>query len=325
MSVDRDSLLGSARWLLSRASIPLALLGAFALFSLLRPETFPTSGNFTAIVGTQATLLFVALAVTIVLAAGDFDLSVGAVAGLAMTVTAVLTVDHGWSWQAAGGFVIVIGLVVGTVHAVLIALMGLNAFIITLGTNTVLLGLATGVSGGQTVGPVPAGLVSVTTDEWLFGLPLVVLYAVIVVALVWYVMGHTPLGRYVLFVGGGSDAARLAGIPVRGVKIASFLAASVICALAGFLYSGQLGAADPTVGPSLLLPAYAAAFLGATTITPGRFNAWGTFFALYLVATCVSGLQQLGLPLWTESVFIGTILVVAIAFSKLASRSVDAG
>jgi ribose transport system permease protein len=316
--------LNSMRGQLGRASIPLALLGAIVLFSVLRPEPFPTSTNFTAVVSTQAALLFIALAITIVLAAGDFDLSVGAVAGLSMTLVAVLTVQHGWAWPLAVAAALGMGLLVGLIQGGLIAFMGLNAFIVTLGSNTILIGLATGVSAGTTVGPVPEGLVEIATEKWLFNLPLFILYGLILTALIWYVFSHTPLGRYMVFVGDGPKTAKLAGLPVRGIKLGAFVCAALICALGGALYAGQLGAADPSVGPSLLLPAYAAAFLGATTITPGRFNAWGTFFSLYLVATCVTGLQLVGLPLWTESVFVGTILIAAIAFSKLTSRSTDA-
>lgn len=306
--------------LLARASIPIALLTAVVVFSLLRSETFPTLGNFDAIVGTQATLLIVALAVTIVLAAGDFDLSVGAVVGLTMTVTAVLSVDHGWSWPLAACAALGAGLAVGAVNAFLIGVLGLNAFVSTLGTNTVVLGLTTGISGAQTIGPVPEGLSDVSSEKWLLGLPLVALYALVAVIVLWYLLNHTPVGRYVFFVGGGTDVARLAGLPVRAIKMGAFVVTAGLCAIAGILYAGQLGAADPTVGPTLLLPAYAAAFLGATTITPGRFNVWGTFFALYFVETCIAGLEQLGVPFWTESVFNGAILIVAIAFSSLASR-----
>lgn len=312
----------TATGLLARGSIPIALVVAVAVFSLLRPETFPTQGNFDALVGTQATLLIVALAVTIVLAAGDFDLSVGAVVGLTMTVTAVLSVNHGWSWPLAALAALGAGAAVGGVNAFLVGVLGLNAFVSTLGTNTIVLGLTTGISGAQTVGPVPQGLSDVSSEKWLLGLPLVSLYGFVLVGILWYVLNHTPVGRYVFFVGGGIDVSRLAGLPVRAIKMGAFIAAAVLCALAGVLYAGQLGAADPTVGPSLLLPAYAAAFLGATTITPGRFNIWGTFFALYFVETCVTGLEQLGVPFWTESVFNGAILVIAIAFSRLASGKI---
>lgn len=308
---------------LARFSIPIALLIAAIGFSIARPDTFFTEGNFDSIVGNQAVLLIVALAVTVPLAAGDFDLSIGSVAGLSMALTAVLIVKHSWAWPLAALAAVGVGCLVGAINGLLVAGIGLNAFVVTLGTSTVLLGVTSGVSGDETVGPISSGLVDLTTKTWVFGLPLVSLYALILVIVVWYLFSHTPVGRYLLFVGGGSDAARLAGLPVRGLKLGAFVAASLLCALAGILYAGQLGASDPSVGPSLLLPAFAAAFLGATTITPGRFNPWGTFFALYLIETCIAGLEQLGLPLWTENVFNGTVLVAAILFSHLVRRRAD--
>lgn len=292
------------------------------MFSLLLPETFFTRGNFNAIVGSQAVLLIVALAVTIPLASGDFDLSVGYTLGFTMAVVAALTVTAGWSWGIAVAVAIAAGGFVGLVNGGLIVFGRVNAFVTTLGTGTVLTGLTLAVTGSQTVAPVPEEISTIARTQ-LLGLPLVTFYAFALAIALWYVYEHTPIGRYLFFVGGGREAARLAGVPVGAIRLGAFVAAAAICGVGGVLSAGQIGAADPTIGASFLLPAYAAAFLGATTIKPGRFNAWGTVLALYLLATGISGLQLLGAPAWVEPVFNGTALTLAVLFGRLASRERD--
>jgi ribose transport system permease protein len=112
----------------------------------------------------------------------------------------------------------------------------------------------------------------------------------------------------------------LAGIPVNKIRAGSLIASAVVSAAGGVVLGGYLGASDPNTGTAYLLPAFAAAFLGATAITPGRFNAWGTFIAVYFLATGITGLEVIGLSGWITQVFYGGSLIVAIAFSHLAGQ-----
>lgn len=140
---------------------------------------------------------------------------------------------------------------------------------------------------------------------------------------VWYVLQHTPLGRHLVFVGEGREVARLNGLPVSGIRVGALVTCSLIAAVAavaGVLQAGVVGAADPGGGASYLLPAFAGAFLGATSIRPGRFNAWGSFVAVYFLVTGITGLELLGLSGWVQDVFYGGSLVVAVAFARLAGR-----
>jgi ribose transport system permease protein len=138
--------------------------------------------------------------------------------------------------------------------------------------------------------------------------------------LLWYVFSFTPLGRYLYFVGSGRDVARLAGIRVGPIRAGSLIASSTLTALGGVVLAGTLGTSDPNVGASYLLPAFAAAFLGSTAITPGRFNPWGTFVAVYFLVSGVTGLNLLGLTGWVEQLFYGVSLIVAVAVSHLAAK-----
>ena len=151
----------------------------------------------------------------------------------------------------------------------------------------------------------------------LFGIPYAFYYSLAAAVVMWYVFDYTPLGRRLLFVGRGREVARLNGIAVDRVRLGALITSAVMSAAAGILYAGVLGSADPYSGLNFLLPAFAAAFLGATTIQPGRFNPWGAVFAVYFLATGITGLSMLGIPLWVTNVFNGGALILAVTISQL--------
>jgi ribose transport system permease protein len=137
---------------------------------------------------------------------------------------------------------------------------------------------------------------------------------------IWYVMQHTPLGRWLYFVGSGRSVAKLNGIPVPQIRAGALVASAIAATGAGMLLAGSQGAGDPSVGTNYLLPAFAAVFLGGTAIHPGRFNAWGTVIAVYLVVVGIVGLTlTTGASGWIADVFNGGVLVLAVAASRLAS------
>jgi ribose transport system permease protein len=154
----------------------------------------------------------------------------------------------------------------------------------------------------------------------VLGVPYSFYFGVIAAGVIWYVLRYTPLGQYLLFVGRSREVARLSGLNVAGIRFGSFVAAGLVAGLAGVVLAGTVGSADPTVGTTILLPAYSAAFLGATTITPGRFNPLGTLVAVYFLVTGITGLQILGLSDWVQQVFYGISLLFAVTISVLARR-----
>jgi ribose transport system permease protein len=154
----------------------------------------------------------------------------------------------------------------------------------------------------------------------LFGFPLEVWYGWALAALLLYVYEYTPAGRYHLFVGGNRDVAALSGVPVRLVRIVSFAISGLVSGFAGLVLAGSLGAVDPSVSPAYLLPPYAAAFLGTTTILVGRFNVIGTIVGLYLVVVGVTGLELEGAESWISNVFDGSILLVAVIFAFFMTK-----
>jgi ribose transport system permease protein len=151
-----------------------------------------------------------------------------------------------------------------------------------------------------------------------------VLYLLILAALVWWVMQHTPAGRYLYAIGGNSEAARLAGVRTDRWTFLSLVASGFICGIAGVLY-GSLSGPSLTFGPAMLLPAFAAVFLGSTQIRPGRVNVWGTLIAVYVLATGVKGLQLVTGVQWLSDLFNGAALIVAVAFATWRQRSGPGG
>jgi ribose transport system permease protein len=289
------------------------------VFTALRPSAFFTIGNAQTILGSQSTLAFVSLAVLFPLLAGEFDLSVGATLGLATSVVAVLNVKSGLPIAAAVIISLVVGALVGAVNGFFVVTVGVDGIITTLAVGTLATGVTYAITNYVTISGVSNGLVSVMSNQ-IGGIPYSFFFAIVMAAIIWYVLRYTPLGQYLLFVGRSRDVARLSGLNVQRIRFGTFVAAGLLAGLAGVVLAGTVGSADPTVGTTFLLPAYSAAFLGATTITPGRFNPLGTFVAVYFLVTGITGLQIMGLSDWVQQVFYGISLLFAVTVSVLARR-----
>ena len=288
------------------------------IYSILRPDTFFTFGNLQTIAGSQAVLVFVALALVPTLTAGEFDASVSSVTGIALVLIGWLNVLHHWPIGFAIAAALGVGLLVGAVNGFFVVVAQVQSIVVTLGMGTLLIGAALGINSLSTGGISPILVNAAHTN--LLGLPLAFFYGLVLTTVLWYVVSFTPLGSYLYFVGAGRNVARLSGIPVDAIRAGSFIAGSFLSALAGVLLAGWISASDPNVGPSYLLPAFAAAFLGSSVLEPGRFNPWGTFIAVYFLVTGVVGLELLGLAGWIEQVFYGASLILAVAISRFATR-----
>lgn len=301
-----------------------ALVGAWivvaVLFALLEPDTFPTSGNLQNILGSQAVLLVLALGLILPLTTGDFDLSVASVLTLSSMTVALLNAQEGWSLVPAMLVGVGVGLVVGILNGALVVAVGLDSFIVTLGIGTFVQGIVLWISDGRTISGMDAALSEWTILERVLGVSLVFYYALALCVALWWLLSRTALGRRMLIVGRGPSVARLSGLRVTRIRWGSLVASGTIAGIAGVLYAGTTGGADPSSGGSFLLPAFAAAFLGATAVVPGRFNAWGTFIAVYFLVTGITGLQMVGVDSFVQQLFYGGALVLAVALSHIVRR-----
>jgi ribose transport system permease protein len=290
------------------------------LFSLLLPDTFPTLLNLRSIISDKAIILILSLGVMIPMSAGRIDLTVGYGIVLWHILAISLQTMFGFPWPLAVLTVLACGAFMGMLNGLLVEVAKIDSFIATLGTGTVLYALALWHTGGrQIVGEVPAAFYALNTTM-IFGLPVTGFYVLVIALVMWLVYEYLPVGRYLYAIGASPKAAALNGIPVRKFVMGSFIASGIFTALAGVLLAAKLRIGQASVGLEYLLPALVGAFLGSTTIKPGRVNVWGTMIGIIILAVGISGIQQFGGSFWVEPMFNGVTLLIAIGIAGYAQR-----
>jgi ribose transport system permease protein len=304
--------------IISRYGLLLAWILLIVVFSIARPDIFLSRANFANILGSQATLVMLTIGMIIPMTVGEFDVSVAGLVSACLMLTGVLNVNYDWPIGTVVLAAFLLALLVGLVNAFIVVRVGVNSLVATLGMGTLLMGAAYGISGISIIGLSPTLMTIARTQ--LFGIQLAFYYSLLLTIALWYVQRFTPLGRNMLFTGANPEVARLSGIEVNRLRAWSLVASSIIAAFAAVILAGVLGSADPNAASGYLLPPFAAAFLGATAITPGRFNPWGAFIAVYFLVTGIVGLQILGLSGWIEQVFYGGALVLAVVLSRIAAE-----
>jgi ribose transport system permease protein len=288
------------------------------VFSLLRPDTFPTLFNIKSILNNKSVQALLALAVFIPMTANHFDLSAGFNLGISQ-VLAIGLQGQGLPWWAAVIAVLLMGALVGLANGFLVTRIKIDSFIATLGTGTVLYGLNAWYTGGQQVlADLPRPFLEISGS--LGPLPLPALYTLIISFGLWIVFEFLPLGRYLYVLGASPRTAELNGISAKRYVTLGFVAAGTLASFAGIVLQSQLQLGQSSVGQEYLLPAFTAALLGATSIRPGRVNVWGTVLAVAVLAVTVAGLNQLGAPFFVEPLFNGSMLVLAVGLAVQASQ-----
>ncbi len=290
------------------------------LFSLLLPDTFPTVLNLRSIISDKAIIVLLSLGVMIPMSAGRIDLTVGYGIVLWHILAISLQTIYGFHWISAVFIVLMLGGIMGVLNGLLVEVAKIDSFIATLGTGTVLYALALWHTGGrQIVGVLPKDFYALST-QMVFGIPITGYYVIFIALLMWIIYEYLPIGRYLYAIGASPKAAALNGIPVRKYVMASFVASGLLTALAGVLLASKLRIGQASVGLEFLLPALVGAFLGSTTIKPGRVNVWGTMVGIIILAVGISGIQQFGGSFWVEPMFNGVTLIVAIGIAGYAQR-----
>jgi ribose transport system permease protein len=290
------------------------------IFAILLPHTFADFRTVRAILSNNATVAFLALAEMIVIATGNYDLSIAYSLGLMHIVAMAGIVDFGLPWPVVVLITVAAGGLVGLINGILVEYARIDSFIATLGVGTVLYGLGTWYTNGtQIVGDVPDGFAALN-DATLFGIPLPAYLVAALTFLLWIFLEYLPFGRRLYAIGSNRRAAELTGVPTRRLVMTSFVITGLIIGLAGTILAARLQVAQSSVGPEYLLPAFVGALLGATTIHPGRVNAWGTIVAVLVLAVGIAGLQQMGGSFFVEPIFQGAALVISVGLAGYASR-----
>ncbi|SCB58304.1 monosaccharide ABC transporter membrane protein, CUT2 family [Rhizobium aethiopicum] len=295
-------------------------VGLILLFSIMLPDTFPTVLNVRSIVSDKAIIALLSLAAMIPMASGRIDLTVGYGIVLWHILAISLQTVYGLPWPVAVLIVLALGVLTGFINGLLVEVAKIDSFIATLGTGTVLYALALWHTGGrQVVGVLPEGFYALN-GTMLFGLPITGFYVLLIAICMWIVLEYLPIGRYLYAIGANPKAAALNGIPVRKFVIGAFVTSGLLAALTGVLLASKLRIGQASVGLEYLLPALVGAFLGSTTIKPGRVNVWGTLIGVIILAVGISGIQQFGGSFFVEPLFNGVTLLIAIGIAGYAQR-----
>ena len=297
----------------------LYLWGFFiVVFGIMKPDTFLTWTSVKVTLIENVIVGVLAIAFLVPLATGTYDLSIGTM----MTMSLVITNSIAKNTDLPQVLGMLIGLgacaFVGFLSGFVVVKLRVNSFIATLGMSQIITAFVYFTSE-QTISGVLTPEYQKIGGRIVFGLPVFVYYLLIIAVITWFVLEHTPVGRYMFATGGNPEAARLAGVKTDRLVWGSLVASGLIAGFAGSVYSWKVGTYGPNVGPGYLFPAIAAVFFGASQLK-GRPNIWGAMIALFALATGIKGLQLSfsGTSRWTEPLFTGLSLLGAVS---LASRN----
>jgi len=291
------------------------------IFAIWVPDRFPQLETAKQILNANALTALAALSITIPLATRVFDLSFAFTMSMA-GVTAAHFVAVGSPLVIALGAGMVVALLIGLVNAVVVVVMRIDSFIGTLATGSLIQALITMATGDTPIQDLKlGGGFSKIGQTDMGGVTLPVLYAIVVAFAVWYVLEHTATGRRLYATGFNPDAARLAGVNIERLRFLSLIVSGGLAGFAGIVLASTIQSGSPSGGTPYLLPAFAAAFLGATQLKHGRFNAWGTIIAVLLLGTGTTGLALANAPQWAANMFVGVVLIASLAVTGLQSRA----
>jgi ribose transport system permease protein len=301
-------------------------LGIIVLFSVWVPETFPNLATAKQILNANAITALAALSITIPLAARVFDLSFAGVMTLTGVAVAHLIAKDGVPLVPAIALALGVGLGIGLINAVVVVVMKIDSFIATLATGSLIAALVTMITNEVPITDAKLGADFAKIGQTSFdGITLPVFYCAFVAVAIWYLLEHTATGRRLYATGFNADAARLAGVHVDRLRFMSLVVSGGLAGATGVILASMLGSGSPTAGTPYLLPAFAAAFLGATQLKHGRFNAGGTIIAVLLLGTGVTGLALANAPQWAGDMFVGVVLIAALALTGLQRRTTSSG
>jgi ribose transport system permease protein len=290
------------------------------VFAIWKPDLFPTAQTAKSTLNQYAITGLAGLSIVMPLAAGIFDLSIGSTIGFA-------GVFAGWSLNTLGlppaaacALTLVVGLGIGLLNSLVVVRMKIDSFIGTLATGSIIAALTLWVSGQQIITGKLSGSFTDIASTSIGGIQLPVLYMLVVMVALGYVLEQTVFGRHIYAAGYGPDVARLVGLRVARLRTISLLCSGVLASFAGVALASRLGSADPTVGPEYLIPAFSAAFVGASQFRHGRFNPWGTVVAVLMIGTGSVGLLLAGTQQWIPQVFQGAVLIAAVGVTGIQRK-----
>lgn len=284
-----------------------------AFFATLVPG-FLSERNLINILQQSSINACLALGMTLVIISGGIDLSVGPTAAISAVMTATLLVS-GIPVPLAILAGLGVGVVCGFINGVLVAYVGLQPFIVTLGTLSTYRAVALIYTGGNPVLGIPAGFRSLFNGT-IAGIPIPVVIVAVVAVITWVLLKKTPIGEYLLAVGGNEEAAYVAGVPIARTKITAYVISGALAALASLILIGRLGAAEPILGNLWELDAIAAAAIGGASLMGGKGSVVGTILGAIILGTMRNGLTLMNVQAFYQLLATGLIILVAMMIDR---------
>lgn len=291
----------------------IGLLIIIITFSFLSPVFF-TIPNLLNILQQSSINALIALGMTLVIISGGIDLSVGPTAALSAVLGATMMVA-GVPVPLAILATLGIGAICGVFSGSLVAYAGLQPFIVTLGGLSLFRAVALIYTGGNPVFGIPTEFRSLINSE-IFGIPTPIVIVAVIALVLWTVMNKTPLGEYILAVGGNEEAARVAGVPVKRTKVTVFVISGTLASLASLILIGRLGAAEPTIGNLWELDAIAAAAIGGASLMGGKGSVVGTIIGAIILGALRNGLTLLNIQAFYQLLATGLIIIIAMLIDR---------
>ncbi len=308
---------------MSSAKKELTMLGVLlALFvgtAILNPN-FLGADNLSNNVRHIALISLFALGEAIVIIAGGIDLSVGSLICIAAVTTSYLTMFLGFGIGAAALLALLVSLVIGVAQGALIAWLGVQPFVVTLGSMLLLRGAAEVLTGGTDVGfqgKFP-GFRALGEGSAL-GLPMPFWFALGALLLTAFLMHKTLFGRYCYAIGSNAEAARLSGVPVSWVRLITFVLSAFLCGVSGLLYVAYLPTATPSLGSAYELHAVAAAVLGGCSLQGGRGSVFGVVIGAGILQLTFNAVNLVGKSLW-QNVVAGGVILAAVIVDRVLEK-----
>ena len=297
-----------------------ALVVVYALFAILRPESFASADTLATMARQTVVVGITAIGMTLIIVLGGIDLSVGSQVALTTVVIASLLKGGAGPLTASLGGVLATA-ACGTVSGLLVTRLRVAPFIVTLGAMSILRGAAKGIAKEQKIDADARGLDTLLsalpeTKRWML-LPAGVWAALIVAVLAACLLRYTRLGRHIVAIGSNEQTARLCGVSVDRVKVTVYALAAALTGLAGVMEFSTLTVGDPTDSVGLELEAIAAVVIGGGSLSGGEGSIPGALIGAFLMTVIKTGSTHMGLPNWVEEIATGFIIVVAVALDRV--------
>src|ERR1700724_2276102 len=299
--------------------IPLLSLIVLCAVTALLTDRFVSPLNLTNILVQSSIMAVIAMGMTFVIVGGGFDLSVGSTAALAGCVFAMVKTAAGVAVGGVGG--IAAGAAVGLANGFVIAVLGVNPFITTLGTMVLVRGVVFIITGGAPIGDegLPPAFIAFGSQR-LFGVHYLVWVPVALLAVLTFIMRSTPYGRRVYATGGGREAAYLSGVPVRRVISSTYIWCGALAGLAGVMLAARLQSGQPTAGEFYELTAIAAVVLGGAALQGGEGTLYKSVIGVFIMIVLGNALNLLNVDSYWQRVAVGAVIIAAAAAERLRSE-----